>query len=103
MITGFKDPMLITTFFPYRSAHIQAEETEYVATEVPLTEDTSAKKPDLMKNDDPEKKLISTLTATFTKSLNYHKCVGRKRRSSYPTQTQCTVKLSMELPIPVRF
>ena len=47
--------MLITTFFPYRSAHNQAEEAEYVAAEVPLIEDTSVKKPDLMKNDDPEK------------------------------------------------
>ena len=48
----------------YRSAHNQAEETEYVAAEVPLIEDTSVKKPDLMKNDDPEEK-TSTLTASF--------------------------------------
>ena len=58
MRTGFKDPMLITTFFPYRSAHNHAEDTEYVAAEVPLIEDTSAKKPDLMKNDDSEKNLF---------------------------------------------
>ena len=39
----------------YRSAHNQAEEAEYVATEVPLTEDTSLKKLDLIRNEDPEK------------------------------------------------
>ena len=52
---------------PYRSAHNQAEEAEYEATEMPLTEDTSLKKLDLIRNDDPEKsRSVSTLTAKFS-------------------------------------
>ena len=41
------------TLLPYRSAHNHAEEAEYVVTEVPLIEDTSLKKLDLTRNDDP--------------------------------------------------
>ena len=55
-----------------------------MAAEVPLIEDTSAKKPDLINHDDPEEN-ISTLTASFTASLKItsqkchdHEFVGRK-------------------------
>ena len=102
-----KNNLLITTFLPYRSTHNQAEEVEYVAAELPLIEDTSLKKPDLIKNDDAEEN-ISTLTAYFkirSKSqrnmiMNLLSC---RCRYTHRMQIPCTVKLSMELPILVRF